>query len=240
MAAATFHLFPLLPKELRVEIWTWGLPRPRNLIPYIRKEGQKLRCESEFINVLISKGSLKHSCDNFLIQSDPVIFDVCVEARAVVWKFYSFRPAFSQWSHTNFIDFENDAIALSTDDLGTMSILEEQLGLEQRWERKARGFAALESEPTPDMARLRSLVVHYTYYTGHVDQYVDSVMELLLETKGLRELNIVGLRRFRQSYAWLSAEVKTSLRSRLEAAEGLEGRSFGQLKVNIEEVEDPF
>lgn len=59
-------------------------------------------------------------------------------------------------------------------------------------------------------------------------------MGFLLETKALRELNITVLRRFRQSYAWSAADVETRLRSKIEAAEVLDGSSSGQLKLNVE------
>ncbi|PHH62546.1 hypothetical protein CDD81_6932 [Ophiocordyceps australis] len=77
---AQFHLFPLLPPELRLRIWNLNLPRSR-LVP--------IRCGSESLSLDASRLSLDASTTGCVSDAPiPVNLHVCSESRIEAQKTY--------------------------------------------------------------------------------------------------------------------------------------------------------
>jgi hypothetical protein len=248
MAPSAFHLFPLLPRELRLEIWTWTLPRGRSLKPHLRTEGQKVRFETGIMPLIVSKGFLKDHAErspksDFLSALDPAIFNVCMEARAVVWSYYAYRPTFGQWNDTNFVDWENDILVISTETLEEMfdeGGLVEQWDVERTWEGQGRGPDDVGMGGTKsDIERLRGLRILCTLPRGSVDKYVELVMGFLSRAKGLRQLTVIVLRSARRlGISWSATSIKEKLSIKMEEA-GVgewDGASLKGLETEFMEV----
>lgn len=146
-----------------------------------------------------------------LLDDDPVLLNVNLEAREVVWAHYSFRPVFALLSRTNFVDFEVDSLVLQISDLGYWLSDREpttQMRLEHdcEWDKKGWDDA---SNNKRDIARVRRASVALDDSLDAVE-HARMLVKFVLEATRLRELEIRPAR-YQLSRPWNLALIAMEL-----------------------------
>lgn len=195
MAATALCSFSLLPQELRLEIWQWSLPRHRSLEPDVLEPNvnpsqRSQQRNPETLHKLLASAEIE------LLSNDPVLLNVNLEAREAALAHYSFRPMFARLSHTNFVDFEVDSLALQIGELKHWSSDREaaaQMRVDNGWEWERKGQDDI-SHCKRDVARVRRASVALADSPGPAEQ-VRMLTKFMLEATRLRKLEI-GLARY--------------------------------------------
>ena len=162
-----FHLFPMLPSELRIKIWNIALLLPRVVT---------VSCKKERLN------RTRHFTKCFVSQTPaPVLLHVCRESR--LEGFLTYVSAFKTDTSPmyTFVSFENDIIQCADSMLESMGEDEVARVQSMIWEVKdAVYFGHFQMDILMRMKKLRKLdlliedgVITWSEERGYVDRGVD-------------------------------------------------------------------